>query len=264
MHTGMAAASYIKICLLSVWLQRMNPGWRNRFPYTPLSCLQMSKSSWIETKRDADLDEAGHHIVKKVQLEPAGFTGKSRVDLVLRIIGMVAIVTPIILVYLQQKAGLDTQKAIKQLDIYSVTASELSSITRRPVTSAAFAASKEELIYNIPPKIAFLFSNSVSEEVEAINGLIPVYEAISHNTAMIDALFLHGNAAGSSICSYRQETRIAFDDSLDVQGHLTLLVENHAVVSTAARYRCCTVAAVCNSTGYAYGKIPFCFFRICR
>lgn len=193
------------------------------FSCTPPSCLRMSKSSWIETKRDADLDEAGRQVVKKVQLEPAGFTGKSKVDLVLRIIGMVAIVTPIILVYLQQKASLDTQKAIKQLDIYSITASELSSISRRPVNSAAFAASKEELIYNIPPKIAFLFSNEVSQEVEAINSLIPVYEAISYNALMIDSLFIHGIAAGSSLCSYREETVIAFGDSLDVAGHLNVM-----------------------------------------
>src|SRR5689334_11954835 len=110
----------------------------------------MGNSTWIETKRDADLDESGKAIVKKVQLESAGFTGKNRVDLILRIIGLAAIITPIMLVYLQQRASLNTEKAILQMEAYSETAIQLSSIYRRPVTSKDFASSKEKLAYNLP------------------------------------------------------------------------------------------------------------------
>jgi hypothetical protein len=180
----------------------------------------MANSSWIETKRDADLDESGNQVLKKVQLEPAGFTGKSKVDLVLRIIGLVAIATPIFLFYLQQRASLNTQKAIKQLEIYSATANELSSITRRPVNTQAFAYSKDQLLYDLPPKIAFLFNEKISLQIQEIDTLIPIREAIVNNGYVLDSFYIHGLTAGSSLNSYRNETVALFDDSTEVLNHL--------------------------------------------
>jgi hypothetical protein len=183
----------------------------------------MGNSTWIETKRDADLDESGKAVVKKVQLEPAGFTGKNRVDLILRIIGLAAIITPIMLVYLQQRASLNTQKAILQLEVYSQTASQLSTICRRPITSNEFAKSKEELTYNIPPRVAFLFSEAISNEIEEINLIIPVYEAIGHNMFLFETIFNNGNTSGSTISSYRFETEVHFEDSVERQSEIRLV-----------------------------------------
>jgi hypothetical protein len=192
-------------------------------PRILIKYISVGKTSWIETKRDADLDETGNPVVKKVQLEPAGFTGKHRVDLILRLIGLVAIITPIMLVYLQQKASLDTQKAMKQLDVYSTTASKLNSIFRRPVTSAAFAASKEQLAYDLPPQIAFLFRNEVSQGIEEVNLLIPVYEAVANNAMMADSLYNHSKGVGSILKSYAQASSYVFEDAAAISRRLSVL-----------------------------------------
>lgn len=183
----------------------------------------MPKSTWIPTKKEATLNDAGELVDQKVELERASFTFKDIIELGVKIIGLAAIATPIILFYQEQKVSLKTQKALKQLEVYSQTAIELSSICRRPVTSAAFIAAKDQLYYDVPPKVAFLFNDNIALKMDEINKIIPIYEAVMHNTMILDSIFIHGNESGSPIVSYMNEHTVNFDDVSYVASKIKLV-----------------------------------------
>ncbi|MDQ6608380.1 MAG: hypothetical protein M3Y85_00970, partial [Bacteroidota bacterium] len=107
------------------------------------------------------------------------FTRKEKIDLVLRIIGTIAIATPVLMFVLQQRAGVKQQKAMLQLEAYTNATRELTAILRRPANSVEFVQSKDKLEFDLFPKIEYLFGANINYQLENINRTISLYGDIS-------------------------------------------------------------------------------------
>jgi len=99
----------------------------------------MHNPTWIETKKECELDADGEYIVKKVTLELnrkkyLGLEKKDFIDLLIRTIGIIAIFIPLLLFYLQRDAEIRKQKTLLQLDIYSKTTAELHALLNKSIT----------------------------------------------------------------------------------------------------------------------------------
>jgi len=153
----------------------------------------MSKSDWVETKKECEINEMGELITKKVTLERSrkkyfGFEKKDFFDLIFRIVGLAAIFTPLFLFYQQQKSELNKQRALYQLDIYSNTTTELHRLLNIPLNSIEFEKSKNKLYYELNPKLALLNDLGVANQFESVKKHISLYLVLGEINTVVDSI----------------------------------------------------------------------------
>ncbi|HZG25056.1 MAG TPA: hypothetical protein VEZ17_10770 [Chitinophagaceae bacterium] len=144
----------------------------------------MSKTEWIETKKEGEIDENGKLIIKKVTLERTrkkymGLERKDIIDISIRLISLGAIFIPLLLFYKQQKAERDKQKSFFQLELYSGTTTELHSILNKPLGSSGFDQTKNKLLYEIYPKLRLLSENVVTDTFLVLKDVIDYASVMS-------------------------------------------------------------------------------------
>ena len=137
----------------------------------------MSKTEWIETKKEGEIDDNGTLIIKKVTLERTkqkhlGLERKDIIDISIRLISLGAIFIPLLLFYKQQKAERDKQKSFFQLELYSSTTTELHSILNKPFGSSEFDQTKNRLLYEIYPKLRLLSEDVVTDTFLVLKDII--------------------------------------------------------------------------------------------
>lgn len=156
----------------------------------------MGNQNWKETKKECEVNGNGEYIIKKVTLEIEkrkyfGLEKKDIIDLALRIIGLAAIFTPLLLFYLQRTAEIKKQKALFQLEIYSNTTSELHSLLNKSTNSVEYQKSKDKLFFELNPKLALLNDKLVIEKFNEIKQHVNLYTIISNECENIDSLTLY-------------------------------------------------------------------------
>lgn len=145
------------------------------------------------------------------------FTRKEKIDLIFRIIGTIAIATPVLMFVLQQRAGVKQQKAMMQLEAYTNTTRELTAILRRPVNSAEFNQSKDKLEFDLFPKIEYLFGADINSQLESLNRTVLFYADISKAVTIEDSLYILEKKLGDYLCSYKDEAVKKLDDEQGVK-----------------------------------------------
>src|SRR3954453_8109164 len=137
--------------------------------------LNMKKKNWIETKRECEIGENGELITKKVTLElekEKGLEKKEIIDISLRLVSLLAIFIPVALFFQQQKAERDKQKALFQLDVYGNVTLRLHAMADMPVSGKQFETSKNELFYNIYPRLKLLNDKALTDTFAKIKDII--------------------------------------------------------------------------------------------
>src|SRR4051794_15364798 len=135
----------------------------------------MNKPKWIETRKECEIGENGELITKKVTLELEKYKGlekKDLIDISLRLVSLLAIFIPILLFFQQQKAERDKQKALFQLDVYGNVTTKLHAMADMPISSKQFESTKNELFYNIYPKLKLLNEKPISDTFGKIKDII--------------------------------------------------------------------------------------------
>lgn len=149
---------------------RQMPYWTNAFSkYKSIQMLykpeNMSEPKWVETKKEFDITDTGERVPRKVTLEPfkkkyAGFEKKEAIDVGVRVLSLMAIFIPLWLFFQQQKAEVNKQKVLFQLDLYAQITTELHSLLDRPFNNTQFEDSKAKLFYELDPKLKLLGNSS--------------------------------------------------------------------------------------------------------
>lgn len=152
----------------------------------------MSESKWVETKKEYDISDTGERVPKKVTLEPfkkkyAGFEKKEAIDVVLRVVSLLAIFIPLWLFFQQQKAELNKQKVLFQLDLYAQITTELHSLLDRPFNNAQFEDSRNRLFYELDPKLKLLGDSKVINKFKELKQNIPLYLLCSKINMNVDS-----------------------------------------------------------------------------
>lgn len=121
--------------------------------------MEDKEGKWIQTKKECEVDEVGNFIVKRVTLEiekkrSGGLERKDIIDLILRLVGLLAIGIPVLLFYFQQKAERDKQRALLQIEVYSDASMQLHQLLNdEHLSSSNFEAGKNKVHYEYYPKI---------------------------------------------------------------------------------------------------------------
>ena len=151
----------------------------------------MPQGNWIESQRETVLNDKGEVISTKVTevtkpKKDKVFHPKDILDLILRTIGIAAIVTPIWLFYSQQHADLAKQKNSLKFEAYSSVAVELHTYREKLIMYSQTPDSNEgrrnKLIFQLIPK-AILFNdtlvnaclNKLTDVVSIYNSYVQVY-----------------------------------------------------------------------------------------
>jgi len=151
----------------------------------------MNKTRWIETKKECEIDEKGELVIKKVTLElekHKGLERKDIIDISLRLVSLLAIFIPILLFFQQQKAERDKQKALFQLDVYSNVTTKLHSLVNVPISSKEFEITKNELFYDIYPKLKLLNDKVVTDTFAKLKDIINFTYGLSSVSNAADSL----------------------------------------------------------------------------
>lgn len=140
----------------------------------------MNDHTWIETKKECEVDDKGNLVPKFITLERAkkryfGFEKKDAVDTLLRVASFFAVFIPLGLFYLQRKAEINKQKAIYQLQLYSEVTSQLHQILEMPVDSINFSTASNRLYYDFYPKLRILGEHEVVNKFREIKNQLPLY-----------------------------------------------------------------------------------------
>ncbi len=152
----------------------------------------MNEPKWVETKKEYDITDTGERVPKKVTLEPfkkkyAGFEKKEAIDVVLRVVSLLAIFIPLWLFFQQQKAELNKQKVLFQLDLYAQITTELHSLLDRPFNNLQFENSRTKLFYELDPKLKLLGDSKVISKFKELKQNIPLYLLCSKINANVDS-----------------------------------------------------------------------------
>lgn len=152
----------------------------------------MNEPKWVETKKEYDITDTGERVPKKVTLEPfkkkyAGFEKKEAIDVVLRLVSLLAIFIPLWLFFQQQKAELNKQKVLFQLDLYAQITTELHSLLDRPFNNTQFEDSRTKLFYELDPKLKLLGDSKVISKFKELKQNIPLYLLCSKINVNVDS-----------------------------------------------------------------------------
>lgn len=152
-----------------------------------------SNSKWKETKRECEVDSEGNYITKKVTFESAkktyfGLEKKDLLDLCLKVLGLAAIFTPLLLFYLTQNAELKRRKFSVQFDTYAVAADELQKLLTKEPDDVSYTSLKEKILYQITPKIYSLGDKQVIDTFEMVRNKIIQYDSLYKRFRLIDSL----------------------------------------------------------------------------
>jgi hypothetical protein len=135
----------------------------------------MNKPRWIETRKECEIGENGELVTKKVTLELEKnkvLEKKDLIDISLRFVSLLAIFIPIVLFFQQQKAERDKQKALFQLDVYGNVTSKLHAMADMPISGKQFEVSRNELFYNIYPRLKLLNDKPLTDTFAKIKDII--------------------------------------------------------------------------------------------
>jgi len=135
----------------------------------------MNKPRWIETRKECEIAENGELVTKKETLEREknnGLEKKDLIDISLRFVSLLAIFIPIVLFFQQQKAERDKQKALFQLDVYGNVTTKLHAMADLPISGKQFEMSKNELFYNIYPRLKLLNDKPLTDTFAKIKDII--------------------------------------------------------------------------------------------
>jgi hypothetical protein len=105
-------------------------------------------------------------------------------------------------VYLQQRAGLKSQQALQQLDVYAAMVTEGNSMMNRSIDDSAFYKSKNRFFYELTPKIDFLFSEELGEEARKLNANIEAKVVIGKMNNLIATIWKTEVELGNYLISY--------------------------------------------------------------
>jgi hypothetical protein len=122
----------------------------------------MQDGEWKEIRKEFDIDAIGNEIPKRVTYEntaPVPLNKKDKLDFLLKSVGLLAIFTPLILVYFQQANEIKKQKNLLQVDLYSDASSQLHILFGKGPDTLQDPKSYTSLIYGTYPKL-FLVSNT--------------------------------------------------------------------------------------------------------
>jgi hypothetical protein len=158
----------------------------------------MTDPKWIETKKEYEFNERGEMKPTKVIVELykkkyAGFEKKEAIDVVLRLMSLFAIFIPLWLFFQQQKAELNKQKLLFQLDLYSKITTALHSLFDRPYSNPEFESSRSELFFELEPKLKLLGEQGVINKFRDIKYNIPLYALCSRINQNVDTFRYHSD-----------------------------------------------------------------------
>jgi hypothetical protein len=151
----------------------------------------MKKKNWIETKRECEIGENGELITKKVTLElekEKGLEKKEIIDISLRLFSLLAIFIPVLLFFQQQKAERDKQKALFQLEVYSNVTTKLHSMINLSIRSKEFETTRNDLFYDIYPKLKLLNEKVVTDSFAPLKDIINFSYGLSTVSNAADSL----------------------------------------------------------------------------
>lgn len=148
---------------------------------------------WQETKKEMGIDPEGKLVVKSVTMEIKrekflGFEKKELWDLVIKTIGIVAIVTPLLLFKCSRDADVDKQKNIMQLELYSNVLADVQRIILLPDTSAEFKSSKKKLDIEYYSKMMMMGNDSIKNIYNNLKDTINLYALIEDANHLLDTI----------------------------------------------------------------------------
>lgn len=139
----------------------------------------IDKSKWVETKKELEKDENGNWVEKKITIELSRFRRKERIDLMIRLLALTAILMPIILFSLQQKKEQTRQNNLLKLETYTNTSKAIRTILDKDLDSEVSKEALDNLNLTLYPKIKFiddkLVITSLDTLKEAVNFLVAVH-----------------------------------------------------------------------------------------
>jgi hypothetical protein len=185
----------------------------------------MIDPKWIETKKEYEFNDKGEMKPKKVIVELykkryAGFEKKEAIDVMLRLLSLFAIFIPLWLFFQQQKAELNKQKLLFQLDLYSKITTSLHSLFDRPFSNPEFENSRGELFFELEPKLKLLGETEVINKFKEIKHNIPLYALCSRINQNVDTFRYHSDNMlyymknNSNAATFTEDEKSIFYDQL--------------------------------------------------
>jgi hypothetical protein len=155
-------------------------------------------NNWQETKREYEISESGEYVPKHITMEPGkskilGFEKKDFWDQIIKSIGIVAIVTPLILFKCSRDANIEEQKSIMQIDLFSNVLSDIQRIILLPDTSTEFKSSRHRLDIEHYSKMMMLGDNSIGSLYKNLRDTINLYCLFAESNHTLDTIRKHFN-----------------------------------------------------------------------
>jgi hypothetical protein len=160
------------------------------------------RDKWIETKKEYEIDAQGNLKPTKITHERIktsllGLEKKDFLDLLIKIIGLSAIVIPIFLYYKSNTAEINKQKSIRQFDIYSSVTTELQNIVNKPFLSPEYLTAKDRLLFELKPKVSLLGDSNVIKYFSLTEKSIAHSIDVYNEWRFIDTVLTYAEAVSS-------------------------------------------------------------------
>jgi hypothetical protein len=153
-------------------------------------------NEWQETKKEFTINENGEYVVKNVTMERAkdkilGFEKKDFWDQIIKSVGIITIVIPLILFKCSRDADIDKQKNIMQIDLFSNVLSDVQRIILLSDTSAEFKLSKKKLDIEYYSKMLMLGNDSIVNIYTSLKDTINLYALLADADHLLDTIKKH-------------------------------------------------------------------------
>lgn len=133
------------------------------------------KQKWVDTKKDYDIDVKGSRILSKVTTETETFRRKERLDLLLKLLPLLAVLASVFLFYFQQKNENDRRKKLFALDTYTNTTTIIQKILAKRYYDSDIEQLRDEFFYSQYPRIQFIGDSLILIPVDSIRKMLPFY-----------------------------------------------------------------------------------------
>lgn len=156
----------------------------------------IANNDWQETKKEFEINEKGEYIASHVTLERKkqkilGFEKKDFWEQLIKSIGIITIVIPLILFKCSRDADIDKQKNMLQLELFGNVLSDVQRIILLPDTSLEFKNSKNKLDIEYYSRMTMLGDDSIVNIYRALKDTINIYSLVTDANHILDTIQKH-------------------------------------------------------------------------
>jgi hypothetical protein len=154
------------------------------------------ENEWHETKKEFNINEKGEYIATHVTMEKRGskilgFEKKDFWDQLIKSIGIVTIVIPLILFKCSRDADIDKQKNLMQLELFGNVLSDVQKIILLPDSSSEFKEAKHKIDIEYYSKMMMFGDDSIVLIYKQLKDTTDIYTLLMRSNNILDTILKH-------------------------------------------------------------------------